>query len=238
MIWKLITDLTSAWHLIIALLDNFFLARNHTNGYENEKAIPAYCNRELCATLAWYYTFDFDLCPFVHTSIVSEKTLNRYCKYSVEVHYLFIMISRNCLTIYVTNIMCIILYWHSLWWQWCHISIMMYPITENWIICATACWNLDQRKHQRATNAETLQWQQPSHECHGIWNHQQLNCTNNSIVCLMFSLFRLNNFKGIVCLMFSLFRLNNFKGNTKASHYWPFVRGIHQWPVDPLTKSQ
>ena len=28
------------------------------------------------------------------------------------------------------------------------------------------------------------------------------------------------------------------RGNIKAAHYWPFVRGIHQWLVVPLTKVQ
>ena len=29
-----------------------------------------------------------------------------------------------------------------------------------------------------------------------------------------------------------LFAASNIKENIKARHYWPFVRGIHQWPVD------
>ena len=44
-----------------------------------------------------------------------------------------------------------------------------------------------------------------SHQCHGISNHWN-------------------------CLFNSLFRLTaNVK---KAPNYWPFVRGIHRWPVD------
>ena len=49
---------------------------------------------------------------------------------------------------------------------------------------------------------------------HGTTNHWQLHCLFNSL----------------------------FKGNIKARHYWPFIRGIHLWPVDslmiPLTKGK
>ena len=43
---------------------------------------------------------------------------------------------------------------------------------------------------------------------------------------------RVSNHYQLDCLLNNLFRLTTTKENIQIPHYWPFVRGIHQWPVD------
>ena len=83
---------------------------------------------------------------------------------------------------------------------------------------------------------------QPWHQEAEKFKRYQLNFGNEPEKYIITVISRehhvISNYLHFSCLFNRLSRLtwNKEKTNTKASHYWPFVGGIHQWLVDSPRK--